>query len=39
MSFISRILNRIAAPTGKRRIEAGAGGPRWQGAGMLHSPQ
>jgi len=39
MSFVSRLFHRITAPTGKRRIEAGAGGPRWQGAGHLHAPQ
>lgn len=51
MSFVSRqvlraatrtaakAFHRITAPTGRRRIEAGAGGLRWQGAGHLPAPQ
>lgn len=50
MSFVSRQMRRAATRMSeklfrsdpvphKRRIEAGAGGPRWHGAGMLHAPQ
>lgn len=49
MGFVSRQVRRAtermaarfrAAPVPhKRRIEAGGGGPRWQGAGHLHAPQ
>lgn len=39
MSVFSRVLSRIAAVTGKRQIEAGGGGRRWEGATTLHAPQ
>lgn len=38
MSALSRILTRITAATGKRQVEAGAGGRRWDGAPTLHAP-
>lgn len=39
MSAFSRFLTRITAVTGKRQIEAGGGGRRWEGATTLHAPQ
>ncbi|GGE04767.1 phage portal protein, lambda family [Gemmobacter megaterium] len=32
-------LGRFFRPAQKRQIEAGGGGRRWEGAGMLHAPQ
>ncbi|MFV0299468.1 MAG: phage portal protein [Paracoccus sp. (in: a-proteobacteria)] len=37
-NFLGRLFRSDPVPH-KRRIEAGAGGPRWQGAGHLHAPQ
>lgn len=36
--FLSKLF-RVDPVPHKRRIEAGAGGSRWQGAGHLHAPQ
>lgn len=38
MNALSRFLSRIITPTGKRQVEAGAGGRRWDGATTLHAP-
>jgi lambda family phage portal protein len=39
MSFPFNLIDRLFRPTGKRQIEAGGGGRRWQGAPMLAAPQ
>lgn len=39
MNAFARTLNRILRPAGRRQIEAGAGGRRWQGAATLGAPQ
>lgn len=39
MGFSANIFGRFFRPAQKRQIEAGGGGRRWEGAGMLHAPQ
>lgn len=38
MSFPFGIFDRLLRPSGKRQIEAGGGGRRWQGAPMMAAP-
>ncbi len=38
MTFPFSLFDRILRPSGKRQIEAGGGGRRWQGVPMLASP-
>lgn len=39
MAFPFNFLGRVLRPAQKRQIEAGGGGRRWEGAGVLHAPQ